>query len=73
MKCDVCGAALAAITTDLPFKVQEPGIVILKGLPVLQCPTCPQYLLEDAVLARVDEILRRVDGGIELEVIRYAA
>jgi hypothetical protein len=30
-------------------------------------------LLEDAVLARVDQILRRVDGGIELEVIRYAA
>jgi YgiT-type zinc finger domain-containing protein len=73
MKCEVCGAELAAITTDLPFKVREPGIVILKGLPVLQCSSCPQYLLEDAVLARVDQILRRVDGGIELEVIRYAA
>jgi YgiT-type zinc finger domain-containing protein len=73
MRCEVCGAELAAITTDLPFKVREPGIVILKGLPVLQCVRCPQYLLEDAVLARVDEILRRVDGGIELEIIRYAA
>ena len=73
MRCDVCGAELAAITTDLPFKVREPGIVILKGLPVLQCARCPQYLLEDAVLARVDEILRRVDAGIEIEVIRYAA
>ena len=51
----------------------EPGIVILKGLPVLQCASCPQYLLEDAVLARVDQILRQVDGGTELEVIRYAA
>jgi len=50
-----------------------PGIVILKGLPVLQCASCPQYLLEDAVLARVDQILSRVDGGIELEIIRYAA
>jgi YgiT-type zinc finger domain-containing protein len=73
MKCEVCGAELTAITTDLPFKVREAGIVILKGLPVLQCGRCPQYLLEDAVLARVDQILRRVDGGIELEVIRYAA
>lgn len=73
MRCEVCGAELAAITTDLPFKVREPGIVILKGLPVLQCARCPQYLLEDAVLARVDEILRRVDTGIEIEVIRYAA
>jgi YgiT-type zinc finger domain-containing protein len=73
MRCEVCGADLAAITTDLPFKVRDPGIVILKGLPVLQCARCPQYLLEDAVLARVDEILRQVDGGIELEIIRYAA
>ena len=36
MRCEVCGAELAAITTDLPFKVRELGIVILKGLPVLQ-------------------------------------
>ncbi len=57
----------------LPFKVRETGIVILKGLPVLQCAHCPQYLIEDAVLARVDEILGRVDGGTELEIIRYAA
>lgn len=73
MRCEVCGAELTAIKTDLPFKVREPGIVILKGLPVLQCTNCPQYLLEDAVLARVDQILGRVDGGIELEIIRYAA
>ncbi|HVQ74445.1 MAG TPA: YgiT-type zinc finger protein [Candidatus Binatia bacterium] len=69
----MCGAELAAITTDLPFKVRAAGIVILKGLPVLECASCPQYLLEDAVLARVDQILRRVDKGIELEVVRYAA
>jgi len=73
MKCEVCGAALTAIKTDLPFKVRESGIVVLKGLPVLQCTNCPQYLLEDAVLARVDQILGHVDGGIELEIIRYAA
>jgi hypothetical protein len=59
--------------TDLPFKVRETGIVILKSLPVLQCGRCPQYLIEDAVLAHVDQILRRVDGGAELEIIRYAA
>ena len=27
MKCEACGAELAAITTDLPFKVREAGIV----------------------------------------------
>jgi len=73
MRCEVCGAELAAITTDLPFKVREPGIVILKGVPVWQCARCPQYILEDGVLARVDTLLRRVDQATELEVVRYAA
>ncbi len=73
MKCTVCGADLRATTTDLPFKVRETGIVILKSLPVLQCGNCPEYLLEDAVLARVDEILAGLDSVAELEVIPYAA
>ena len=40
MRCEVCGAELVAVETDLPFKIREPGIVILKGVPVLQCPRC---------------------------------
>lgn len=73
MRCEVCGSELTATKTDLPFKVRDTGIVILKSLPVFQCANCPQYLIEDAVLARVDEILGRVDRGIELEIIPYAA
>lgn len=73
MKCTVCGAALQAIRTDLPFKVRETGIVILKGLPVLQCRSCPEYLIEDTVLGRVDEILASLGSQAELEIIRYAA
>jgi len=41
-------------------------IVILKGLPVLQCDNCREYLLEDVVM-------HRVDTAAELEIIRYAA
>ena len=73
MKCAVCGAELRAATTDLPFKVSDTTIVILKGLPVLQCARCPEYLIQDEVLRRVDEVLARVEGGTELEIIRYAA
>jgi YgiT-type zinc finger domain-containing protein len=73
MKCGVCGAEMTAINTDLPFKVREKGIVILKGLPVLQCGNCPEYLIEDAVLAHVDHILKGVDAGKELEIVPYAA
>lgn len=73
MKCTVCGAELKPTRTDLPFKVRDSAIVIFKGLPVLQCGTCPEYLVEDAVLRRVDEFLARIDAGTELEIIRYAA
>ena len=73
MKCTVCGARMNAISTDLPFKLSEDRIVILKQLPVLQCEACREYLIEDAVMARIDTLLAQSDGGAELEVIRYAA
>ena len=73
MKCAVCGGELKAAMTDLPFKIRETSIVILKSLPVVQCGNCSQYLIEDSVLRRVDEILAQVGSGAELEVIRYAA
>jgi len=59
--------------SDLPFKTTERTIVILKGLPVLQCENCAQYLIEDPVLGRVDEILATVNGAAEVEIIQYAA
>jgi len=73
VRCTVCGGDLAATRTDLPFKVTEKAIVILRDLPVLECGRCPEYLIEDEVLSRVDEILARVDSSAELEIIRYAA
>ena len=73
MRCTVRGADLRMTQTDLPFKVSDTAVVILKNLPVVQCMKCPEYLIEDAVLRRVDEMLARVDGGAELEIIRYAA
>ena len=73
MRCAVCGGEMRAATTDLPFKVSRTAIVIVKDLPVLQCATCPEYLIDDDVLRRVDEILARVEGGTELEIVRYAA
>lgn len=73
MKCTVCGGELRRVVTDLPFKVSDTSIVILKGLPIVQCSRCPEYLMEDQVLRRVDQMLAKVEGGTELEVIRYAA
>jgi len=73
MKCHTCGSEMVPIQTDLPFKVSESTIVIVKALPVLQCQGCGEYLLEDSVMQRVDEILERADVQAELEIIRFAA
>ena len=73
MKCHVCGSNMTSMVTNLPFKINETTIVILKDLPVLQCNNCNEYLLDDPVMKRVDEILEKVDTAAELEVIRYAA
>ncbi|MBI4321068.1 MAG: type II toxin-antitoxin system MqsA family antitoxin, partial [Chloroflexi bacterium] len=66
MRCTICGGELKATRTDLPFTVRETSIVILKRLPVMQCENCSEYLIDDAVLRRVDEILALVDSEAEL-------
>jgi YgiT-type zinc finger domain-containing protein len=73
MKCRVCGSALLETTTDLPFKVTDRTIVILKSLPIAQCQRCSEYLIEDSVFAKVEELLSKVDTSVELEIIPFAA
>jgi YgiT-type zinc finger domain-containing protein len=73
MKCHVCGSELRPLITDLPFKISEATIVILKSLPVLQCENCSEYLLDDPVMGRVEKILEKVNATAELGIIRYAA
>jgi YgiT-type zinc finger domain-containing protein len=73
MKCGVCGGTLHATRTDLPFKVGERTIVILKSLPVSQCGACREYLIGDPVFAKVAELLSNVNTSVELEIIQFAA
>ena len=61
------------VVTDLPFKVNNNTIVVIKNLPVFQCQGCPEYLLDDLVMQQVEEIMAKVDIVEELEVINYAA
>ena len=72
MRCTHCAAMLASTTTDLPFKLTDTSIVILRGLPVLECVACPECLIDDAVMGHVDEILARIDGSAELTTIHLA-
>ena len=73
MRCRVCTGQMESRITDLPFKVGEFSIVILRSLPVLQCRQCGETELEQTTMSRVDQLLAAVDVSAELEVIRYAA
>jgi YgiT-type zinc finger domain-containing protein len=73
MNCHNCGGNLESAITDLPFKISQHSIIIIKELPVLQCQNCNEYLLEDPVMARVDSILNKIDAKVEVEILSYAA
>ena len=73
MKCRVCGAPMWAVTTDLPFKLSDRSIVVIKGLQVLLCENCTEYALEDPVMGTVEQILGTVEVNAELSVVKYAA
>jgi len=64
---------MQSINTDLPFKVNDTTIIIMKDLPVIQCDGCSEYLLDDPVLKRVDAIIENAETEAELKIIRYAA
>jgi len=72
MICRNCGGKLKKVVTDLPFKVKDNSIVIIKKLPILQCQNCNEYLIEDSVMEKIDYILDKIDKTAELEILRYA-
>ena len=57
MRCRVCGGVLQTTATDLPFKVSDRTIVIVKQLPVAQCDACTAYLIADEVFVKVEALL----------------
>lgn len=71
MICHNCGMTLKEVITDLPFKVMDNSIVIIKKLPVLQCQNCIEYLIEDNVMKKIDRILNTIDKKAELEIFNY--
>ena len=59
--------------SDMPFKLDDKRMVIIKELPVLQCGECGEYLLEDKIMAQVEKTLDSVDASAELEIVSFAA
>jgi len=72
MTCHVCGGQLNSLVTTLPVKEDRDRIIIIKGVPLLQCDNCREYVIEDAVMDKIDVLLSKVDATAELEVLNYA-
>jgi len=73
MICHNCGKELIRVVTNMPFKTNGNSVIIIKDLPVLQCEGCGEYLIEDAIMAQVDEILKSVNKNTELEILKFAS
>lgn len=73
MKCYVCGGLMESVATDLPFKLDDRRILIVKGLPVEQCSSCGEHLISDAVMHVLDQLIEDTNEAVELEIRRYAA
>jgi YgiT-type zinc finger domain-containing protein len=72
VNCHNCGGNFERVITDLPFKISQSSIIIIKKLPILQCQNCNEYVIEDAVMVNVDCVLSRIDSTAELEILNYA-
>ncbi len=72
MNCHNCGGNFEGVITDLPFKISQSSIIIIKRLPILQCQNCNEYMIEDAVMENVDCVLSNIDSTAELEILNYA-
>ena len=59
--------------TDMPFKLSDRTIVILKDLPVFQCENCVESVIEDPIMERVDSLLEKVDQAAVLEIVQFVA
>ena len=64
---------MSPVVTDLPFKISDRTIVIIKDLPVIQCEGCREFLIQDAIMERVETLLAGATTSTELEVVRFAA
>ena len=64
---------MESIRTDLPFKLEDQRIIVVKDIPVEQCFSCGEYELSDTVMEKLEMLFDSMDESSELEVRRYAA
>jgi YgiT-type zinc finger domain-containing protein len=59
--------------TDLPFKIADRSIAVVKSVPVHECGNCGEILMDNPVMEAVERLLESIDENAELEIVQYAA
>jgi len=59
--------------TDLPFKLDDHRIIVIKDVPIFLCSKCGEILIENEVMKKLDPVFSDVKRDRELEVVKYAA
>lgn len=72
MKCHVCGTSMTRVVSELPFRVNQSVMIILRDLPLLECTECGAYAFEEKVMERVHEIVERLHCPSHLDAVLYA-
>jgi putative addiction module component (TIGR02574 family) len=61
VRCGSCGGELVTTTADLPFQIYGTDTVTQISLLVRACDTCPEVVIDDAVMTEIDDILSHAD------------
>ncbi|MEA3421614.1 MAG: YgiT-type zinc finger protein, partial [Acidobacteriota bacterium] len=73
MMCHKCGNSMTKKVTDLPFKLDDHRIIVIKDVPIFLCSKCGEILIENEVMKKLNPVFSDVKRDRELEVVKYAA
>ena len=72
MNCFFCKGEMKRSTTT-HFVDLKKCMVIVKNVPCWECPKCGEIVLDDDVVKRLDDIVRRVSEFMtEIAVVEYS-
>ncbi len=70
-RCYFCGGPLEMKMATIPFVV-ESSVVVVKEIPAKVCVQCDEPVMESAVAASVDRLLKQAyQAGFEVSVVTY--
>jgi len=71
-RCYFCGGTLENRLATIPFVVGS-SVVVIKGTPARVCVQCDEPIVNSAVAASIDRLLKQAhQSGFEVSVITYA-